>query len=59
MNDYGIFQRCELCDTMDVDERAWQEQDGRTLCPRCVDLYTDEELNDRLYDKRLNDKVCD
>jgi len=51
--------KCELCRRTDVDERSWQEQDGRTLCPQCVGLYTDEELNDRLYDKRLNDKVCD
>ena len=43
--------KCELCRRADVDERSWQEQDGRTLCPQCVGLYTDEELNDRLTNK--------
>ena len=40
--------KCELCERTDVDERSWQEQNGRTLCLHCVGLYTDDELNDKL-----------
>ena len=42
------FIRCELCGSLNKDERAIFEQNDHMLCHQCYGLYDNDELEEEL-----------